>query len=276
MKDETPAAQDGQQRTLFIVSDATGETAFRVARSALKQFKDIPIRIEWKQGTRTVAQVVEVVEAAASSSGLIVHTLVVPDLREVLVASCRAHNVPCIDVIGAVVMQLSDWLDSEPIEQPGMIRQLDEDYFKRIEAMEFAVEHDDGRKPDDLDRADLVLVGVSRTSKTPLSMYFARRGWLVGNIPLIAGIDPPAILYRLPPGKVVGLTVRPERLSRIRGNREKLMGVSGDYGDPRKIAEELQWAREIMAQGNWPVVDMSARSIEEAAMEILGLVRRKG
>ncbi len=266
---------DLSAHTVFIVSDATGETAYRVVRATLTQFKDSLVEIKWRQGIRTAEQIAEVVENAAAANSLIVHSLVIPELRQALLEESRRYGVECIDVIGPALMHFADWLKREPAMQPGVMRQIDEAYFQRITALEFAVEHDDGRNPDDLDEADLVLVGVSRTSKTPLSIYFAYRGWLVGNVPLIPGIDPPEILFKLPAGRVVALMVRPERLVLLRGVRQQSMGVSGSYGDPDSIREEIRYAHAMIAQGGWPVIDMSAKSIEEAATEILALVKRR-
>lgn len=265
-------AHSENARVVYIVSDATGETAYRVARAALAQFTDVLIELEWRRGIRTEAEVRAIVDEVASERGLIMHSLVVPHLREVLLEESRAHDVPCVDVIGPVLMQFAEWLEYAPSNQPGITRSIDEAYFRRITAMEYAVEHDDGRNPQELDRADLVLVGVSRTSKTPLSIYFAYRGWLVGNVPLVPGIEPPEILFELPPGKIVALMVRPERLLALRGEREEVMGVSGSYGDPSRLREELQAARQVIARGGWPVVDMSVKSIEEAASEILQIM----
>jgi hypothetical protein len=189
-----------------------------------------------------------------------------------MLESSRAHGVECIDVIGPALLHLADWLGAEPIRQPGVIRQLGEDYFQRIDALEFAVQHDDGRNAHELDKADLVLVGVSRTSKTPLSVYFAHRGWMVGNVPIVPGIDVPPILFKLPPERIVALTVRRSKLLTLRSKRQDRLGVHGSYDDQDSITEELRYARSIFARGGWPVVDMSVKSIEEAATEILGLV----
>ncbi len=265
-------AGQGAPRVVLIVSDATGETVYRVVRAALAQFKDALVELRWRQGTRRADALSAVVEEAAQVGGLIAHSLVVPDLRQALLDESRRRGVECLDVIGPVLLHFSDWLGRQPLQQPGVTRQIDEDYFRRITAMEFAVQHDDGRNPDELAQADLVLVGVSRTSKTPLSMYFATRGWLVGNVPLVPGIDPPRILFDLPPERVIALTVRPERLTHLRGARQAWLRVSGPYTDPGSIREELRYARSLIARGGWQVVDMSVKSIEEAASEILGLV----
>ncbi len=268
MTDQTPLPH-----TAFIVSDATGETAYRIVRAALAQFKDSLVEVEWRRGVRTEDAVREVVADAAAVGGLIVHTLVVPNLRRVLSEESRRQGVIRVDVMGPALIHFEEWLEHEPSGQPGVTAQIDEDYLRRITALEYAVEHDDGRNTHDLDRADLVLVGVSRTSKTPLSMYLAYRGWLVGNVPIVPQqVDPPDTLFEQPPGKVVALTVRPERLLALRGVREQWMGVRGDYADPTSVREELRHARLMYAEAGWPIVDMSAKSIEEAAVEVLELV----
>lgn len=264
--------QSPHPHTVFIVSDATGETAYRVVRAALAQFKDSLVEVEWRRGVRTEDAVRAVVAEAAAAGGLLAHTLVVPELRRVLSEETRRQGVIWVDVMGPVLIHFEEWLEHEPAGQPGVTAQIDEDYLRRITALEYAVEHDDGRNPQDLSRADLVLVGVSRTSKTPLSIYLAYRGWLVGNVPVVPQIDLPDILFEQPRGKVVALTVRPERLLALRGVREQWMGVSGSYADPASIREELLLARRLYAEAGWPIVDMSAKSIEEAATEVLELV----
>ena len=259
-------------KRIFIVSDATGETAYRVVRAVLAQFKDVLIDLEWRQGIRSIPQIIEVVDQAAGVGGLIVHTLIVPEQRQVLLDESRKRGVECIDVIGPVLIHFSDWVQLEPLHQPGLTRQLDEDYFRRITALEFAVQHDDGRNAAELDKADLVLVGVSRTSKTPLSVYLAYRGWLVGNVPIILDMEPPPILFELPPRQVVALTLSPERLTRLRGERLRHLGLKGDYADPGHIRLEVQHALSLFAGAGWPVVNVTAKSIEESATEILSLV----
>lgn len=262
-------------RTIVIVSDGTGETAYRVMRAALAQFKDTLVGFKWQQGVRSIEQVDEVVATAASLGALIAYSLVLPDLRQELVERSRVRGVECFDVIGPALLHLSDWLGAAPMQQPGLAHQIDADYFQRIVAMEFMVQHDDGRNPDQLDQADLVLVGVSRTSKTPLSVYFAYRGWLVGNVPIVLGIEPPPLLFQLARERVIGLSVRPERLAALRGERQRRMGMGGSYADPATIREEMLYAQSIFTRGGWAIVDMSVRSIEEAAAEILALIGRE-
>lgn len=262
------------ERVVYIMSDATGETPYRVVRAALAQFKNALVEIRWRQGARTPEQVEAVVDEAAAADAMIAHSLVVPALREALVEASRARGVVLLDVIGPAMFHFADWLEREPAHQPGLTRSIDAEYFRRITAMEFAVQHDDGRNADELHEADLVLVGVSRTSKTPLTMTFAMRGWLVGNVPLVPGVEPPEVLFELPQQRVIALTVKPERLMRLRGTRESWLGVAGGYGDPEAIREELRAARQVVARGGWPVVDMTVKSIEEAATEILEIVGR--
>jgi regulator of PEP synthase PpsR (kinase-PPPase family) len=267
-------AADPEPRVLYIVSDATGETAYRVTRAALTQFKDHLVDIRWRQGTRTVEQVKAVVCEAHQTSGLIVHSLVIPELRQAILDESRVQGVMIHDVIGPALMHLSDWLGDQPANQPAVLNQINESYFQRITALEYAVRHDDGRNAQELDRADLVLVGVSRTSKTPLSIYFAYRGWMVGNVPLVMGIEPPDILFKLPRSRVVALTVRADRLAALRSKRQRRLHMTGSYDSTDSIGDELRHAREIIARGGWPTVDMSIKSIEEAATEILELVDR--
>jgi regulator of PEP synthase PpsR (kinase-PPPase family) len=163
------------------------------------------------------------------------------------------------------------------LAKPGLLRQLDESYFDRIDAIEFTVRHDDGRNPDDLLQAKLVLVGVSRTSKTPLSIFLAYRGWRVANVPIIANLEPPPALFRVDRRRVVALTIQPHRLVDLRQARLNRMarGVSFDYARPDHIQQELDWADLVVRRGRWSVVDVTKKSIEETAAEIIALYRRR-
>lgn len=263
------------QRTIFVLSDATGETALRVVRAALAQFKEAPVKTEIRPGVLKEEQIEEVIKEAKSSGGIIVYTLVVPNLRAYLVQRGRESGVECMDLLGPLLIRLTDWLGQKPLSRPGLKKELEEDYFQRIMAVEFALEHDDGKRIEELDKADLVLVGVSRTTKTPLSIYLGYRGWLVGNVPIIMGIEPPEILFQIPQWKIVALTVNPERLSLIRSERVKKFQVRGDYMDLDGVKQELLFAHRIFYKAGWPIIDMSYKSVEEAAQEVLELLQSR-
>jgi len=267
--------QDQKERKIFILSDATGETALKVVKAALAQFQEANVETVIRPGIARESQIEEIVEEAKRTGGLIVYTLVVPTLRAFLVQLARERGLECIDVLGPMLIRLSDWLGQKPLSRPGLRRELEEDYFRRIMAVEFAIEHDDGKRAEELDKADLVLVGVSRTTKTPLSIYLAYRGWLVGNVPIVMGIEPPSILYEIPQWKIVALTVNAERLAMIRSNRIRRFHVGGDYVDLDGIKEELRLAHRIFYQAGWPILDMSYKSVEEAAQEITELLQAR-
>ena len=258
---------------VFVVSDGTGGTAKRVVLAALTQFPQKPEVVRFAD-ILTVEQVEETVRQAANSRTLVVHTLVKPEMRQAMFNAGRRYNVQTLDLMGPLLERLSDLLNIAPLGRPGLYG--DEEYSRRIEAMDFAVRHDDGRHAGELVHAEIVLVGVSRTGKTPLSLYLARRGWLVGNVPIVLGIDPPEILFRLPPDLVIGLTENPVRLAalrRVRANR--LSGGAGRYADLDFVKEEISYAMSIFRRQNWRRVDMTSKPIEEATAEVVDLIGRR-
>jgi len=259
---------------VFVVSDGTGVTAEQVLSAALMQFAGVEVKVERQPGVRTEEQVRQVVREAAQVGGFIVHTLVSDRLREVMLHAGRLHNVETIDLMGPLLARLSQQLAVSPAEKPGLFRQLNEEYFRRIETVEFALRHDDGLRIRELLRAEIVLVGVSRTFKTPLSIYLAFKGWLVANVPIVLKKKPPSVLFKLPPGCVCGLTIDPARLADLRRVRqEHLGGATGDYADPDSVHREVEYALSIFrSQSGWPVVDVTDKPIEEIASEILALV----
>jgi regulator of PEP synthase PpsR (kinase-PPPase family) len=257
----------------FVVSDGTGVTAEQVLSAALTQFAGAEVELERRPEVRSDEQVRQVVEEAAQAGGFIVHTLVSDKLREEMTRAGRLHNVETIDLMGPLLARLSRQLAVSPAEKPGLFRQLNEEYFRRIETVEFALSHDDGRRVHQISQAEIVLVGVSRTFKTPLSIYLAFRGWLVANVPIVMQIGPPLPLFELPAGRVCGLTIDPDRLAELRRVRqEHLGGATGDYAHPASVHREVAYALNFFGQRGWPVVDVTDKPIEEATAEIIALV----
>jgi hypothetical protein len=260
---------------VYIVSDATGKTGWRLVQAALMQFDTSDVVIERRGGVQDEASVRQVVDVAAQTGGLIFHTLVSTELRRVILEAGRRRGIITIDLLGPVLTRLTEALRISPRAVPGLFQQLDDEYFARIDAIEFTVEHDDGRNPRDLHEADLVLVGVSRTGKTPLSIFLAYRGWRVANVPIILDIKPPNELFEVDARRVVALTIDSERLVAIRQVRAKFL--TGElllgYATPRHIEREKVWFQKILRQGVWQVVDVTFRSIEETAAELMELVR---
>ena len=264
----------GRSATLFVVSDGGGATADAAISAATVQFPGVAFRIIRRPGIRTREQVLRVVREATSSEAIVVHTIVVQDLRNLLVRECRLRLIPHVDLIGPLIGYITQEVGRKPIFQPGVAHELSDDYFERIDAIQFTVQHDDGQNINNLDEADCVLVGVSRTSKTPLSIYLSMRGWRVANVPIILGVDPPEILNEIEQQKVVALTIAPEQLERIRRARLEMLDqfTDGEYADPEKILEELGHFRRIVRRGYpWPIIDITGKSIEEAAKEIIAI-----
>lgn len=259
---------------IFAVSDATGATAERVLRAALTQFDASQITLTRFGGVRSAGEVSEVVHEADLKKGFIVHTMVSEQLRRVILKEGREHNVTTIDLMGPLLARLAELLSTPPRSEPGLFNPFDPSYLQRIDAIDFTVRHDDGQNYYDLDQAEIVLVGVSRTSKTPLSFYLGYRGWKVANVPIVLDLEPPKELFELPRGRVVGLLVNPERLSELRKIRAARMGTfSQDYADLDHIHQEMDYAfRLFERRRDWPLVDVTTKSIEEAAAEVVVLL----
>jgi hypothetical protein len=262
-----------RRHMVYVVSDATGGTGRRVGEAALAQFSGAKVTIEQLAGVREVAEVRALVKRAAKVGGTIVHTLVLPELRQEMLTEGRRRHVVTIDLIGPLVARLSETLELAPLAKPGLMRQLDESYFERIGAIDFAVRHDDGRNPEDLAQADLVLVGVSRTSKTPVSIFLAYRGWRVANVPVIANLEPPPTLFNMDRRRIIGLTIQSDRLIQLRQARLKRMakGLPMDYARMESVQQELDWFGLLLRRERWPVIDVTNKSIEECAAEIISL-----
>ena len=266
-------------RPIDVVSDSTGETAERVVRAAILQFPARKTRVRIHQRVRDADTARSVIEAAARDGGLVVFTIVSPELREFIHHLCYEKKVEAVDVIGALLGKLSGFLDAEPLGKPSVTLPLSEEYFRRIEAVEFAVKNDDGKEPRNLKKADLILAGVSRTSKTPLSTYLANRGIKVANVPLVLGVGLPEEVKEVQQDRIVGLTIGIDQLCEIRRARLRQLGMPPDtnYGLREHVREELDFAHAIFrAHPTWPVVDVTGRAIEETAGIIFELMKQRG
>ncbi len=262
---------------IFVVSGGRGASGEQLLQTALAQFNNREVPIEIIGEVTTEEQVQAAVERAERVGGSIVHTLVDADLRQKMIVLARERNVTAIDLIGAVMLHLTNLLSQEPIGRPGLYRQIRETYFKRIEAIEFTVDHDDGRKPHDLHRAEIVVVGVSRVGKTPLSIYLGTRGWKVANVPLVIELDPPEQLFQIDPRRVVGLTIDPQHLQSFRDQRQQKLGLRSpsSYTDLAALYDEVKYAERVCQRGGFPLVDITERSIEENADEVIAHVTRR-
>jgi hypothetical protein len=259
---------------LHLVSDSTGETTYSLARACLVQFENIEVNTQTHSQVLNAAKMQKVISAIEANPGAVMYTMIDKLLSKTLVKECSRIGVPCIDVLDGVISHLQRYFGQTIRGQPGRQHQLDEHYFDRIDAMQYALSHDDGQGYDHLDAAEIVLVGVSRTSKTPTSMYLANhRGIKAANVPFVPGVPLPDILFGDVAPYVVGLTTTPERLVQIRRQRMKMLGEGKetDYVELDRVREEIREARKLFAKMRWPVIDVTRRSIEETASEIIEL-----
>lgn len=262
---------------IYILSGGSGETAMRMVAAALTQFHSGDESVMRRfQNVRTLDDMERILQLAAEKRAVIVHTIVSREQRIYLDRRCAELRLTQVDLFGDLLDTLGLYLRESPDERPGLFHAVGDRYFKRIDAIEFALKYDDGADLGGLPDADIVLVGLSRTSKTPLSMYLAMEGHRVMNVPLVPGVPLPKELEEIPQGRIVGLTIEPDRLQEIRLNRLARLGAKGSadsYSDMGHILEELNYAEGIFKQHRrWPVIDVTGRSIEETAGLVLDRV----
>ncbi|EST56378.1 phosphotransferase [Brevibacillus panacihumi W25] len=269
--------QENQQgQLIYVVSDSIGETAELVVRAGASQFDRFVIDIQKYPYIEDKESIDEIIASAKESKAMIVFTIVVPELNSYIIEQAARYGIPAIDVMGPVMQTLQNMLQEPPTGKPGLVRRLDEEYFRKVDAIEFAVKYDDGRDSRGLLRADVVLIGVSRTSKTPLSMYLANKRLKVANVPLVPEVEPPEELFALPPERCIGLTINPEQLNGIRTERLKALGLTAqaNYANLDRIEEELAYSKKIIERLGCPVIDVSNKAVEETANIILEIIRK--
>lgn len=262
---------------LHLVSDSTGETVSSVSRAALAQFENIDaVEHSWTL-VRTRVLMEKVIEGIRNNPGMVLYTIVDKKLRDMLKAECLQMNLPCIPVIAGIVSEMATYLQVESSEVPGRQHELTEEYFSRVEAINYALAHDDGQSHWDLEDADVVLVGVSRTSKSPTCIYLAYRGYKAANIPYVMGCPLPPELETLKKPLMVGLTIDVERLLQIR--RTRLQSLKQDeqtnYIDLEMVQKEIAESRKFYMQHRWPIIDVTRRSVEETAAQIIQLHQKR-
>jgi regulator of PEP synthase PpsR (kinase-PPPase family) len=261
-----------KKKTIYLVGEGTGETISKIARAALSQFSREKVKTKTFFLVADEEQVGRIVEQAVKDKALVAFSMVHPPLRDYLIKEAKHLGVNAIDVIGDFIVQLSIFLGEEPMQIPGRQHILDEDYYRRIDAINYAVKHDDGKMSEGLGYGDIILVGLSRTGKTPLATYLANQGWKVANIPLHPDVAPPEELFEVDQRRVFGLTIGVETLVKLREARLKQLGLEpyAKYADPVMIADEIEWCKGVFQENRrWRIIDVSDKAIEEAAASIL-------
>lgn len=268
--------QNTQKLKIIIISDGTGETATAISRAVMAQFKDREVFFTRYKNIRTTEQIDAIFNEAAIHHDLVIHTIVSGKLREYIMELSRTKRVRALDLIGHAITAFSNYFNQEPMSEPGLLHQVNDEYYRRVEAMEFTLNHDDGRNLSSLHLADVILVGVSRTSKTPLSVYLSQHGIKVVNIPMIKDQTLPKELFEVDQRKIFALTIDPESLREIRKNRLQRLGAQkhqGDYAEHNKIIEEVEWANGLFKENKrWPVFDVTDKALEETAADIMKLL----
>lgn len=262
---------------LHLVSDATGETLTTIAKAAAVQYAQMRPIEHVHPLVRTQRQLDRVLQEVASAPGIVLYTVVQKELTTVLERRCRELKVPCLHVLEPVMKVFESYLGAPQTPIVAGQHVLDAEYFQRIDALNFAMAHDDGRLPADLSAADIIILGISRTSKTPTSIYLAQRGYKVANVPLVPGIEPPGVLAEPHGAFVVGLMASVERIADVRRNRVHLLADRelDDYVDRGRIANELNQSRKLFQKHNWPIIDVTRRSVEETAANIVQLLNER-
>ncbi|MBO8156056.1 MAG: kinase/pyrophosphorylase [Bacillaceae bacterium] len=262
---------------VYVVSDSVGETAELVMKASLSQFNDGNFEIRRIPYVDDQETIIEAIQLAKDNNAIVGFTLVKPELRSFMKEESRKQSVKSIDILGPMLEVMEKHFNKTPRLEPGLVHKLDEDYFKRVEAVEFAVKYDDGRDPRGIMRADIILIGVSRTSKTPLSQYLAHKRLKVANVPIVPEVEPPEELFKVDPTKCIGLRINPDKLNHIRKERLRALGLDDDanYANINRIKEELEFFDRVSEKIGCKVIDVSNKAVEETANVILNFLQKK-
>lgn len=261
--------------TVYILSDGTGETAATMIRAALVQYSNKDINIVRCKNIRNEAQAEAIIEECFERRGMIAYTVASPHMRSKIRDMASSKGIPYFDLLGPLLSTLDTYFGVHSESNVGVLRAVDESYFKRIEAIEYTVKHDDGKTFAELDKADIVLVGISRTSKTPLSIFLSHKGWKVANVPLVLDTPLPEELFKVDQRRIVGLIIDMDSLQRIRKSRLEKFGqdTGGSYASMANISKEIDYAEKIFKQNRrWPVFNVTERALEETASEIVRII----
>ena len=267
----------GVKEVVYVVSDSVGETAEFVVKAVATQFNGGNIEIRRNSYVEDFEDIEDVIILAKSRKSIIAYTIVIPVLKEYLDRRATEESIMAVDLLSPLMNAFTTSFGKEPHHQPGLMRKLDEEYFKKIEAIEFAVKYDDGRDPRGILKADIVLIGVSRTSKTPLSMYLAHKRFKVANVPLVPEVPAPEELFEIPRKNCIGLVISPDKLNEIRVERLKALGLGSkaSYASFERILDELDYAEKIMKRVGCPIINVSNKAIEETAGLILEVLKKE-
>ena len=263
---------------LIVISDGTGETATEMTRAAITQFPDREIFFTRYKNVRTTEHIDAIFQEAALHHDMVVYTIVKPELRNYVNSLSKKEKVRSVDLLGPLLQSFANVFETEPDYQPGLLHAVNDEYFRKVAAVEFTLNHDDGRNIKSLEEADVILLGISRTSKTPLSIYLSLEGIKVVNVPMIMGLPLPEKIFEIDQRKIFGLTIDPNTLHEIRKNRLDRLGVNqdGEYADINKVTEEIEWANSIFSQNKrWPVFNVTGKALEETAAEIIKLLNMR-
>lgn len=261
---------------IIIVSGGVGASGEQLVHTVLAQFPGIQVPVITTGNVRHPEQIEQAVDQAERSRGMLVHTLVDSNLRQALTEQARAKGVPAIDLMGDLIEILSERSGREPANKPGLYRQLRRDYFERVEAIEFSMVHDDGKGVKDLPKAEIVILGVSRVGKSPLSLYLSVLGWKVANLPFVMGRPMPDELSQVNKQRVIGLTIEPGQLMLHRQERQRRLGAPGPspYANPQAVYEEVETARRFYRRNGYTIIDVTDKPIESSADEVIRLITR--
>jgi [pyruvate, water dikinase]-phosphate phosphotransferase / [pyruvate, water dikinase] kinase len=264
------------KKIIYLVGEGTGETISRIARASLAQFHRERVALKTFFMVNDEQYISRIIRQAAADDALVAFSIVQPVLRDLLLKEAERRGIKAIDVIGNFIVQLSIFLKEKPFQIPGRQYTLDAEYFRRIEAINFAVKHDDGKLPEGLKLADIILVGLSRTGKTPLATYMANQGWKVANVPVHPDMELPPGLHNVVQRKIFGMIISVESLVKLREARLKHLGLESEarYADPVRVFEEVEWCTDFFKRNpRWRVIDVSNRAIEEVAADIINAYR---
>lgn len=263
-----------EQQQLFICSDSIGETADAVARATIRQFNSEQIKIKRYGHISGQHEIVQMLQEAAAAGGFVAYTLVQPELRDTMKSEASRLGIKAVDIMGPMLEAFSETYGDKPKRMPGLLHEMDADYFRKVDAIEFAVKYDDGKDNRGMLQAEVVLIGVSRTSKTPLSIYLAHKGIKSANLPIIPEIKLPPELFKIPAKRIIGLTMDASQILQIRLERLKTVGLpdGSQYATYRRIQDELDYAESIMKQLDCPIINVTNKAIEETAEIILDII----